>query len=178
MRSGSPNQALAKPREVCSARGSGVEAAVGGEKLEHVVVRQCVAYPAFATHDLGCRPEGVEHRLLGGVDHGFEHVVEVAVGHVRGRRLPARPPPWRSESDERAQSTRAWASAVCTAALTSPGVERTPLRRADLLDDVVEPLELSLDRPHSPFQGDTEGSRLTVRARRLVANPPELLEHA
>ena len=63
---------------------------MGGEKLEHVVVRKCVAYSAFATHDLGCRPEGVEHRLLGGVDHGFEHVVEIAVGDVRGRRLPAR----------------------------------------------------------------------------------------
>ena len=79
---------------------SGVEPAVSREELEHVVVGERAANATFAPRDLGRGPESVEHRLLGRVDDCLEHVVEVAVGHVRSRRLSARLTTGRGERDE------------------------------------------------------------------------------
>ena len=73
---------------------------MGGEELEHVVVGERAADASFAARHLGRGPDCVEHGLLGRVDSGLEHVVEVAVGHIGGRRLSARPPRGRSERDE------------------------------------------------------------------------------
>ena len=83
-----------------------VEAPVGGEELEHVVVGERAAHATLAAHDLRRGPERVENRLLGCVDDGLEDVVEVAVWNRRRRGVSARSPSRAERTRRRSRRSR------------------------------------------------------------------------